>query len=197
MQGSLYRREGRDGKTERRKVKEQSTNIPTKLLLGPMHPSQVQSRIPHTHTPHIAAYALPLMPLLYVCVCVWLLPQCQQGSRLTWPAERPFSSKASSTGPFPQNWAACWAETDVGSVPSVPPSCFCIITTTDPVSHSKKKNWDFSRNRWTSSLSSSIFVSTSLPSTVKAGETRCVQWLLCPLCRLCEWGVENKKGSRS
>lgn len=69
MQSFLYRREGRDGKTERRKVKEQSTNIPTKLLLGPMHPSQVQSRIPHTHTPHIAAYALPLMPLLYVCVC--------------------------------------------------------------------------------------------------------------------------------
>lgn len=63
-----------NGEMERQRVKEESTNIPTKLLLGPTHPSMVQPRIPHTHTRthsrlHFALDALALC----VCVSVWLL----------------------------------------------------------------------------------------------------------------------------
>ena len=38
-----------------------------------------------------------------------------------------------------------------------------------------QRNWDFSRNRWASTLGSSIFGSTSLRSAVNTGETRCAQ----------------------
>lgn len=149
----------------------------------------------HTHTPHIAAYALPLMPLLYVCVCgccpsaskaAGLLGQ-QSVHSLVKPALQALFLRTELLAEQKQMWAPSLLFLHLASASSPP----------QILSLTQKKPWDFSRNRWTSSLSSSIFVSTSLLSTVKAGETRCVQWLLCPLCRLCEWGVENKKGSQS